>query len=108
MTTKLINQLVVEHENVAVLDGTDAQALIDTLNEAKRMAKAATEQAEVAKAALKALLGEAREGVLDGILKVELVEKSRKGIDAALLESTFPEAFVACGKVTTYTELRTH
>jgi hypothetical protein len=108
MTTKLINQLVVEHEDVAVLDGTDAQALINTLNEAKRMAKAATEQAEAAKTALKALLGEAREGVLDGVLKVELVEKSRKGVDTELLEKAFPEAFAACGKVTTYLEMRTH
>jgi hypothetical protein len=108
MTTKLVNQLVVEHENVAVLDGTDAQALINTLNEAKRMAKAATEQAEAAKAALKALLGDAREGVLDGILKVELVDKTRKGVDTELLEKAFPEAYKACGKTTTYTELRTH
>jgi hypothetical protein len=108
MNVKLISQLVVEHENVVVLDGTNVQALIDDLNTAKRLRKTAEEQEAAAKAAIKALLGDAREGVVDGVVKVELVEKSRKGVDTELLEKAYPEAYAACGKVTLYDELRTH
>ena len=105
MTVKIINQMVVEHENVTVLDPS-VQDLIDALNGAKRLRKAADEQEAEAKAAIKALLGEARKGVVDGVIKVELVEKSRKGVDRELLEKAYPEAFAAGATTTTYDELR--
>jgi hypothetical protein len=108
MTTKLITQLVVEVDNVVVLDGPTAQAAIDAFNEAKRIAKAAKEAEATAKAAVVALLGEAKQGVVDGKVKIEWFPKTRKGIDTELLESTFPEAFAACSKVTEYSELRVH
>ena len=107
MTIKVTTTLVVETPSVAVLDGTDVQARIDALNEAKRLVKAAEQAEAEAKAAIKALLGEARVGTLDGVIKVELFAKTRKGVNRELLEKAYPEAYAACSTVTTYDELRT-
>jgi hypothetical protein len=109
MTTTLKSELVVEVPDVAVLDDVaDVQTLIDNLNEAKRLRKAADEAEAAAKAAVKALLGDHTVGTLHGVVKVELVTKERRGVDRELLETVYPEAFRACGTVTTYQELRTH
>jgi hypothetical protein len=108
MTTKLITQLVVEVEDVKVLDAVTVQTAIDALNEAKRINKAAKAAEDTAKAAVMALLGESKQVVVDGMVKIELVEKSRKGVNRELLETVFPEAYAACGTVSTYEELRVH
>jgi hypothetical protein len=108
MTTKLITQLVVEVDDVVVLDAATVQTAIDALNEAKRINKAAKAAEETAKAAVMALLGDAKQVVVGGMVKVELVGKSRKGVNRELLETAFPEAYAACGTVTEYEELRVH
>lgn len=107
MTTTLKSELIVEVPEVAVLDETDVQARIDALNEAKRLRKAAEDAEAEARAAVKELLGDARVGVVDGVVKVELVSKERRGVNRELLETAFPEAYRACGTVTRYDELRT-
>lgn len=94
-------------EEVAVLDGTDVLALIDELNEAKRMAKAAEQRKDKADKAIRALLGDCMTGTVDGAVRVALIPVVRNGVDAKMLKSLFPEAAKACATTTEYTKLDT-
>lgn len=106
MTAQLTTTLTVTDE-VAVLDGTNVQALIDELNEAKRAAKAAEERKDAADKAIRALLGDALIGTVSGAVRVELKPIVREGVDAKRLKSLFVEAYEACKTETEYKRLYT-
>ena len=103
---QLTTSLVVVDE-VAVLDGTNVQALIDELNEAKRAAKAAEERKDKADAAIRALLGESLIGTVDGAVRVELVPIERVTVDAKKLQVGWVDAYEACKKVSEHKRLYT-
>lgn len=103
---QLTTSLVVVDE-VAVLDGTNVQALIDELNEAKRAAKAAEERKDKADAAIRALLGESLIGTVDGAVRVELVPVERVTVDAKKLQVGWVDAYEACKKVSEHKRLYT-
>jgi len=94
-------------DEVAVLDSTNVLTLIDELNEAKRAAKAAEERKDAADKAIRALLGDALIGTVDGAVRVELIPVVRNGVDTKMLRDLFPEAAEACATATEYTRLNT-
>lgn len=107
MNANLTTTLTVTDESVAVLDGTNVQELIDELNEAKRVLKAAEDRKDKADKAIRALLGEALVGTVNGAVRVELVPVTRNGVDAKRLFALFPEAHDACKTVSTHKRLYT-
>lgn len=90
-------------KKVAVnLNKAAATKLIKQLNDA-RSGKAALEASEnEAKAALRALLGDALVGLIDGVERVVVSPRSRTDVDTKKLKEAFPEAYQASKKVTTY------
>lgn len=103
----LTTTLVVTNDEVAVLDGTDITTHLTALKEARKLAKAAKEKEDVAKAAILALLGDARTGLVDGEIRVELKDSTTSRVDTALLKEAYPEAYAATFKVTHYDKIIT-
>lgn len=104
MTAQLTTTLTVT-DDVAVLDGTNVLELIDELNEAKRAAKAANERKDKADKAIRALLGDALIGTVDGAVRVELVPVVRRTVDMDLLKDFFAEAYRECLTVSEHKRL---
>lgn len=96
--------VTVEKEKV-VLDGTNAEELIQKFANAKESIKAFEAEKAQAEADIRALLGDKKFGIIAGVERVKVAERSRSGIDLELLQGTFPEAYEACKTVTSYTFL---
>jgi hypothetical protein len=94
-------------DEVAVLDGTDIEALIKELNDAKRAAAKAEERKEKADKAIRALMGDSLIGTVDGAVRVELVPIERVTIDAKKLLGGWADAYAACKKVSEHKRLYT-
>jgi predicted phage-related endonuclease len=106
-TATLTTQLVVVNDSVAVLDSTDILVHVKALKEARAMAKVVEKQEKDAKDAIKALLGTARTGLVDGEIRVELKDSTTSRVDAALLKEAYPEAYAATFKTTHYDKIIT-
>ena len=99
---------VVASEVSAVLLDTNAQEVeqaIADFNEAKRIMKQMDEQKKSAEAKLRALMGEAQVGLLNGVERVKISTRPRSDINKEDLKSAYPEAYELCLKETTYTVL---
>lgn len=93
--------------DVAVLDGTNAADLIVRFNAAKKAMKELKAEKEAVEAELRALLGDATVGTIDGIDRAFIQSISREGIDRDTLARDFSEAYEATRTTTTYTVLKT-
>jgi hypothetical protein len=99
---------LVASEVSAVLLDTNAQEVeqaIADFNEAKRIMKQMDEQKKSAEAKLRAFMGEAQVGLLNGVERVKISTRPRTDINKEDLKSVYPEAYELCLKETTYTVL---
>lgn len=103
--TKTIVEVVIE-EPTKVLDDTNVVELIVALADAKAAIKALKEQQSEIDSAIRALMGEATIGTVEGVKRVEILHRTRAGLDSELLKKAFPEAAVACATETAYTQLQ--
>lgn len=101
-TTRSI--ITIEKEKV-VLDGTNAEELIQKFANAKEAIKKYEAEKAEAEAEIRALLGDKKFGIIAGVERVKVAERSRSGIDMDLLQGTFPEAYEACKTNVSYTFL---
>lgn len=76
---------------VAVLDGTNAEELIEQFNEAKAALIRITKEKEAAEKALRDLMGDATIATIDGIDRLKLIPGSRETVSAKMLKAEFPE-----------------
>lgn len=102
--TKTVVEVVLE-EPTKVLDDTNVVELIVALADAKAAIKALTDQKDEIDSQIRALMGNALIGTVDGVKRVEILHRTRTGIDSDLLKKAFPEAAEACAKETPYTQL---
>ena len=85
----------------------EAEKAIVNFNNLKATIKTLTEQKEKAEAVLREMLGNAKKGMIDGVERVIISDRSRPVIDGKLLGTAFPEAAKACTKTTHFTVLTT-
>ena len=91
--------------DVVALDDTNAEEFIVRRNAAKAAIKELEAEKKAVDEALRALLGEATVGTLNGTDRVRILPRQREGIDSDLLKESFIEAYEATRKVTAYTIL---
>lgn len=89
----------------AMLDNTNADALIAQFNEAKAAIKQLEAQKAEAEKALRELMGSAEVGLIAGVERVKIATRNRKDINKEDLMSAFPEAYELCLKESSYTVL---
>lgn len=94
-------------ENVAVLDGTNAEELIERMNTARAAAAKMKEEADAARDALVALMGGAETGTIGGVDRVKIKMIEREGTNRDLLAEAYPEAYEATLTTTTYPRVTT-
>lgn len=92
--------------DVAVLDGTDAEALIAAFNAAKAAIKEMEQAKQDAEKALRDLMGKATVGTIGGVDRLRISTIVRTGIDRDALKESFREAYEATRTETTYTVLK--
>jgi predicted phage-related endonuclease len=111
MTVKIEKRVVAVEvaieSDVAVLDGTDAEALIVRFNAAKAALKDLEAEKKAVEADLRALLGDAKIGTIGGVDRLVISEITRENIDREVLREHFIEAYEAARTETTYTVLKT-
>ena len=103
--TKTVISTVVVEDSIA-LDNTNVEELIVSFADVKKAIKALEEKQAEINSSIRALLGDAKIGTLGGVKRVELVDRTREGIDMELLKKLHPDVIQECGKTTSYTELR--
>lgn len=101
MTTTII----INTEAVAVLDPS-AEALIVEFNAAKAAIKALEAKKAAAESAIRAALGGASVGTINGVERVRVNHRNRSNIDREALKAAFPEAYAATLTETAYTVLQ--
>ena len=105
--TKIVKTTVevVIEEPTKVLDDTNVVELIAAFANAKAAIKALDQQKSEIDSAIRALMGEATIGTVNGEKRVEIIHRTRAGLDSDLLKKAFPEAAKACATETAYTQL---
>lgn len=94
--------------NVTAVElGIDAAMALDVFNAAKKAKKAAEEQLKDAEHILRAALGSATVGTVNGIVAVKVIAGQNSHIDKAELQRIAPEVLAETLVVTPYTYLRT-
>lgn len=111
MSTSVISKTVTVIETVTeelsvALDNTNVEELIVAFADVKQAIKTLKEKQSEIDASLRALLGDAKIGTLNGVKRVEIVDRTREGLDMDLLKELHPDVILECGKTTQYTELR--
>lgn len=109
MATTTITKTVVEtviEESTMILDDTNVVELIVALADAKAAIKALEQQKSEIDSAIRALMGDATIGTVDGVKRVEILHRTRAGLDSDMLKKVFPEAAEACATTTEYTQLQ--
>lgn len=103
--TTTTTAVVVESSTIA-LDGTAIVELITSLNNTRDALKALEAQEKEARSAIFALLGDAEQATVDGVVVIRAVEQTRSGIDSKLLKETYPEIAEQVATTTSYKTLR--
>lgn len=109
---KRVVSVAVEAEaDVAVLDGTEAEGLIEKFNAAKAAIISLEKEKKEAEEALRALMGSATVATIGGVDRLKLVPASRTTVSATALREFDPEGFdvllsEGIAKVTDYTVLK--
>jgi hypothetical protein len=95
----------VTFEEVAFLDGMEDT--IKAMNEAKKMIKHFEGLKSQAESALRAAMGSAKIGTINGTERVVISSRTRTGVNAQCLMEIFPEAYELTRTETEYTVLTT-
>jgi predicted phage-related endonuclease len=100
--TEVVRSSVAIEKDKVVLDGTNADELIKEFVNAKEAIKAFEEKKANAESAIRALLGDKKFGIIDGVERVKVAERSRVSVDTELLQTAWAEAYEACKRTTNY------
>jgi DNA-binding transcriptional regulator/RsmH inhibitor MraZ len=103
-TTKVVNKVVQEviTEQIAVEFAGESRALLNEYLATRKMVNDLEKTKKVLEEQVKALIGDAEVVTVDGVIRIEVSNRTRQGTDRQLLEKLFPEAFTATQTVTDY------
>ena len=104
-TTTTTSTVITTTAQVANLDSS-AEAIIVEFNEAKAAIKALEAAKAAAETKLRAMLGDAIVGAINGVERVRILSRNRSNIDREALKTAFPEAHAATLVETQYTVLQ--
>lgn len=92
---------------VSVELSAEGKKALAAFREAKKAEALAKEQKEMAELALREALGDHKEGLVEGMVVVKLVNGKNTHFDRELMKEIYPEAFQATIRETLYDYLRT-
>jgi predicted phage-related endonuclease len=95
----------VEVENTAVELNADTQAVINQFVATRTMITELEKTKKELEAQIKAVLGDAEVGIVNGEIRIEASKRSRAGVDTKKLALAFPEAYEATQTTTEYVVL---
>ncbi len=107
MTSTAIRTTVTEvttSTNVAILS-EDINSIIAEYAQAKLDIKALETKKKNAEEAIRAALGEAKVGYINGVKRVELKDRTLTKVDRKILQEAYPDAYAASLATTSYTVL---
>jgi hypothetical protein len=108
--SQMTNSLVVAKTNKTV-EGVELSAkavkALATFNKAKEAEAKAKVLKSKAEAILREALGEAKAGIVEGVVAVRVVSSRNTSFDRELMLANYPEAYEATLKTTEYDYLRT-
>ncbi len=104
---KVVNKVVqeVQFERSAVVLDKDTQAIINEFVATRDMLNSLEKTKKDLEAQIKAVLGDAEVGIVDGEIRIEQSKRSRTGVDSKKLALAFPEAYEATQTTTDYVVL---
>jgi hypothetical protein len=108
--SQMANSLVVAKTNKTVEGvelSTKAVKALATFNKAKEAEAKAKALKSKAEAILREALGEAKAGIVEGVVAVRVVASRNTSFDRELMLANYPEAYEATLKTTEYDYLRT-
>lgn len=85
----------------------EAETLIAEYNDTKAAMKSLEDRKKEVEKALRDLMGDAEVGTIDGIDRLVIHSRTRRGVDTKKLQEAYPEAYATCESVTEYTVLLT-
>ena len=100
---KVVN--IAKVENTAVELNADTQAVINQFVATRTMITELEKTKKDLEAQIKAVLGDAEVGVVNGEIRIEAQKRSRAGVDSKKLALAFPEAYEAVQTTTDYVVL---
>lgn len=106
MATTTMTATVTTITDAVQLDRAAAEALIVKFNEAKAAIKLFEADKAEAEAAIRALLGGATVGLIDGVERIRVQHRNLSKIDREALKTAFPEAYAAVLTESAYTVLQ--
>lgn len=103
-TITIKNEATISVEtDAALLDGTNIEQAIADFNEAKKLIKELEAQKSAAETRIRELMGTAQVGLVAGVERVKIAERTRTNINTEILKEAFPEAYTQCAQAKTYT-----
>jgi predicted phage-related endonuclease len=96
---------VVKVENTAVEIDAEMQKVINQFVTTRTMITELEKTKKELEAQIKAILGDAEVGVVNGEIRIEQSKRSRSGVDSKKLALAFPEAYEAVQTTTDYVVL---
>jgi predicted phage-related endonuclease len=103
---KKVETTVEVSTSIASLPNT-AEALIAEYNDTKAAMKSLEDRKKEVEKALREMMGVAEVGTIDGVDRLVIHSRTRKGVDTKKLQEAYPEAYTNCETVTNYTVLLT-
>lgn len=85
----------------------EAEAKIAEFLNSKAAIKELEAKQKAAEAALREMMGNADEAMIDGVIRLVIAHRSRPVVDTKMLNDAFPEAASTCTKTTNFTVLLT-
>jgi len=104
---KVVNKVVQEvqvEQTAVVLDAT-SQAIINEFFTTRTMVNELTKTQKALEAQVKAILGDAEVGIVDGVVRICRETRHKNYLDSKKLKVAFPEAFDACSEDKPYVVL---
>jgi hypothetical protein len=103
-TTKVVNKVVQEviTEQISVEFAGESRVLLNEYLATRKMVNDLEKTKKALEEQVKALIGDAEVITVDGVIRIEVSNRTRQGTDRQLLEKLFPEAFTATQTVTDY------
>lgn len=103
VVNKVVQEVKFEREAVVLDDAT--QNIINEFVATRDMLNALEKTKKELEAQIKAVLGDAEVGVVNGEIRIEQSKRSRSGVDTKKLAMAFPEAYEATQTTTDYVVL---
>lgn len=103
----VVNKVVqeVQFERQAVELNADIQEVVNQFVATRDMLNALEKTKKELEAQIKAVLGDAEVGIVNGEIRIEQSKRSRSGVDTKKLQMAFPEAYEATQTTTEYVVL---